>query len=165
MENENYKMKYDAVPKDEDHSPTFAVVEHLIQFCEQEMASLIEKGVIGLPQKKSKKDKDKEKSEGGTKIILRSKNDSLQVPIKYETKKGDEIANPTALFKFQKDKESDGNYRLNTCVDASPDAEEPGTEIKLSSKNVSQKIIPQTVLRALCSLQAINIYEQGISIA
>lgn len=161
-EGEIYKMRDGVQPTEKQHSATFAVVEYLQQFCESEIEALKEQGIITLPQKKSK-DKDKEKPKA--KIILRSKNDSLNVPISYEHKKtGKEIVNPTAMFKFQKDRESgDETYRLSTCNDVSPDATE--TEIKLSGKNISNLIVPQTTIRVLCSLQAINIYEQGISIA
>ena len=66
---------------------------------------------------------------------------------------------------FQKNKEGDGTtYRLSRAVDASPDAEEPG-EITLGSKNIAQMIVPQTTMRALLALNAVNIYEQGVSIA
>lgn len=158
-EGEVYKMRDGVEPTEKQHSATFAVIEYLQQFCEAEIDALKEQGIIALPQKKSKE------KNTGAKIILRSKNDSLNVPISYEHKKtGKEIVNPTAMFKFQKDKESgDESYRLSTCNDVSPDATE--TEIRLSGKNISNLIVPQTTIRVLCSLQAINIYEQGISIA
>jgi hypothetical protein len=162
MEGNKYSMKEGVEPTADQYSATFTVIEYLNQFVEQEMAALIEQKIIALPSKKAKK------GEGASeaKIILRSKNDTLNTAIRYETKKGEEMSNPTALIKFQKNKEGDGTtYRLNRAVDASPDAESPGSEIILGSKNIAQMIVPQTTIRALLALNAVNIYEQGISIA
>lgn len=162
MDNDKYRMKDDVEPTADQFSPTFAVMEHVIHYAEAELAALIESGTIALPIKGKKK----EKVPSDAKIILRSKNDSLNTPIRYETKGGEEMCNPTALIKFQKDRRDDGtSYRLNQCVDASPDAEERGARVVLTGKNISQMIVPQTTIRALIALNAINIYEQGISIA
>jgi hypothetical protein len=162
MEGNKYSMKEGVEPTADQCSATFAVIEYLNQFVEQEMAALIEQKIIALPSKKAKKGE----APSEAKIILRSKNDQLNTPIRYETKKGEEMCNPTALIKFQKNKDGDGTtYRLSRAVDATPDAEAPGSEITLGSKNIAQMIVPQTTIRALLALNAVNIYEQGISIA
>jgi len=159
MDGDKYTIRPDAKPTDEDTSATFYVIEQVQAYVEAEFARLIEEGTIALPSTKSKK---KDKDLPAAKVVLRNKNDSLVVPIIYETKSGEEIVNPTALFKFQKDDET-GIFKFDRGEDVSPDADK--RELVLTADNITKMIPTKTKLnRILLTMNGINIYAGGVSI-
>lgn len=173
MDGKEYKMRPDATPCKDDESNAFAVIGYMQTFVEDEFTALIEQGIIGLPKKK------KDKGTNDCKIMLRNKNDDLNVPIRYKSKDGGEMVNPRALLKLQK--EADTFRFSKPAIDISDGVDYEVVTKTVRGKKVEKKVYPPLVLntnnieetiptkteidRAMVSLNAIQIYDAGVSIA